>query len=100
MKLEIVETDQTAQVTVVGELVSDSCGKFRDTLLGLISKDTLSEVVLDLSQMPFIDSSGLGVFVGLRTHCRKHKTELKLANTQPNVVRIFTLMRLDKVFQL
>ena len=61
--------------------------------------DAAHRVVLDLSQVEFIDSSGLGAIVAamkqLGDDCR-----LDLAGIQPVVGKVFRLTRMDTVFHL
>lgn len=54
-------------------------------------------VVLDMSHVQFIDSSGLGALVALRKALGTEAT-MVLAAQQPRVTTLFRLTRMDKVF--
>lgn len=54
-------------------------------------------VVLDLGEVEFIDSSGLGAVVAL-FKMRQELGGLELARLQPNVQSLLKLTKLDKVF--
>lgn len=54
-------------------------------------------VVLDMSHVQFIDSSGLGALVALRKALGTEAT-MALAAQQPRVTTLFRLTRMDKVF--
>lgn len=56
-------------------------------------------VVLDLSKVEFIDSSGLGAIVASMKNMGQEKT-LALAGLTPTVARVFRLTRMDSVFKL
>ncbi|MEM6888928.1 MAG: STAS domain-containing protein [Pseudomonadota bacterium] len=56
-------------------------------------------VVLDLSAVEFIDSSGLGAIVASMKYIGKERT-LALAGLTPTVARVFQLTRMDSVFRL
>ncbi|MEO9649496.1 MAG: STAS domain-containing protein [Roseobacter sp.] len=56
-------------------------------------------VVLDLSRVEFIDSSGLGAIVAAMKHMGKDK-KLALAGLTPTVERVFKLTRMDSVFNV
>lgn len=58
-----------------------------------------SRVVLDLTDVNFLDSSGLGAVVGLRKALGADAT-LSVAGAQPAVATLFRLTRLDRVFRL
>ena len=56
-------------------------------------------VVLDLHQVQFVDSSGLGAIVASMKAMGKGRT-LALAGLNPTVDKVFRLTRMDSVFQL
>ena len=58
-----------------------------------------TEVLLDLSAVAFIDSSGLGAIVGAMKQLGGDR-KLHLAGLMPNVVKVFRLTRMDKVFSI
>ena len=56
-------------------------------------------VVLALSRVEFIDSSGLGAIVASMKHLGKNR-RLALAGLTPTVERVFRLTRMDSVFSV
>lgn len=54
-------------------------------------------VILDLSSVDFIDSSGLGAIVASMKHMG-HERKLVLAGLTPTVDKVFRLTRMDSVF--
>ncbi|WP_171188660.1 STAS domain-containing protein [Ruegeria sp. HKCCC2117] len=58
-----------------------------------------NRVVLDLSDVDFIDSSGLGAIVASMKQLGKDR-RLDLAGPQPVVEKVFRLTRMDTVFRL
>jgi anti-sigma B factor antagonist len=56
-------------------------------------------VILDLSEVGFIDSSGLGAIVASMKHMGQDRT-LALAGLTPTVDKVFRLTRMDSVFSL
>jgi anti-sigma B factor antagonist len=59
-----------------------------------------ARVVVDLSGVNFIDSTGLATLVTGMKHCRQKEGDLYLCCLQQPVRIIFELTRLDKAFQL
>jgi anti-sigma B factor antagonist len=59
-----------------------------------------AQVVVNLSQIHFIDSSGLSSLVQGMKHCRQHEGNLHLCGMQQPVQIIFELTRLDKAFDI
>jgi anti-sigma B factor antagonist len=56
-------------------------------------------VILDLSRVEFIDSSGLGAIVAAMKHMGMDR-KLALAGLTPTVERVFKLTRMDSVFSV
>ena len=56
-------------------------------------------VVLDLSQVGFLDSSGLGAVIAVMKHLGNDRP-LDLAGLTPTVQKVFRLTRMDKVFRI
>ncbi|WP_138471634.1 STAS domain-containing protein [Poseidonocella sp. HB161398] len=56
-------------------------------------------ILLDLSQVDFVDSSGLGAIVAALKQLEADQT-LELAALSPTVSKVFRLTRMDKVFPI
>ena len=62
MGFETEKIDDIALIRIVGRLAFENISDFQNELRGLI-QDGSSKFIIDLGQMDFIDSAGLGVFV-------------------------------------
>lgn len=65
-----------------------------------ITIDPLSRVVVNLSQVSFIDSTGLATLIIGMKRCRQQQGDLVLCEIQQAVRVIFELTRLDTVFTI
>jgi anti-sigma B factor antagonist len=85
-------------ITVEGDLDLATAPALRQLLHDRID-DGEMHLILDLSRLDFLDSSGLGVLVGA---ARRVRTELAgtmtLRSPSPSVVRLLELTRLGHVF--
>lgn len=63
------------------------------------TQDPALRVMLDLSQVGFIDSSGLGAVVAVRKSLGPDR-QLELAALTPAVEKVFRLTRMDSVFPI
>jgi anti-sigma B factor antagonist len=59
-----------------------------------------SFVVIDMSDLTFIDSTGLGVLVGALRRMRSHDGDLRIAAARSGIARVFGITGLDRVFEL
>jgi anti-sigma B factor antagonist len=56
-------------------------------------------IVLDLSELLFIDSTGLGVVVGAHRRAGEVGGEVRIAAAAPRVMRVLSVTGLDRVFR-
>ena len=94
MKISHQDYNNVTVVELGGEFVEEYCKVFQDTMTELIKKQR-SGIVLDMSKVPFIDSSGLGMLLWLRDYCHENKSQLKLAGLDSNITKILEITRLD-----
>ena len=59
-----------------------------------------SRLIVDLEEVPYMDSSGVATFVEAMQRARRGETQLILCNLQERVRSIFEIARLDMVFKL
>lgn len=59
-----------------------------------------AQVVVNLSDVNFIDSTGLATFVQGMKHCRNHEGDMHICGLQQQVRLIFELTRLDLAFKI
>jgi anti-sigma B factor antagonist len=68
--------------------------------IGQLTSRPPAFVVLDVTGLEFIDSTGLGVFVGALRRVRDHDGDLRIAGAKPSIERVFAVTGLDRVFRL
>jgi anti-sigma B factor antagonist len=97
MDFKVEASHDKIVIRIIGEVTAETCGELRDAVIELIRKAPQS-LVLDLSDMPFIDTSGLGVLVGLRAQAKKGNVTLTVQNPQARILQVFRITQLAKVF--
>jgi len=73
---------------------------FKQKANDLIAKEGSSHVVLDLSELNFIDSTGLGSFLSLMRSLHNSNGDMKLANMSSAIHTIFELVCMHKIFEI
>ncbi len=86
-------------LTVTEDLVGAGAGRLRQRLL-VNAPAGHRYLVLDLSAVDRIDSTGLGVLVGARKRLRAGGGQLRLAAASGDVARVLHVTGLDKVLPL
>lgn len=83
--------DRTCVVRVAGEVDVSNADELRGALdEALACGATLVEV--DLAQVPYIDSTGIGVLVGAARRASDAQKALKVLSPQRNVARVLSLL--------
>ena len=89
-------TQDTAVVRLVGRLDLLTCGDVKERLNGLV-QDGHSQLVLDLQQVSFMDSSGLGALIGGLKSARIAGGDLRIARPAEQTSMILELTNLNRV---
>lgn len=99
MCLTSTMTDSAQIVTVNAERIDAAIAiQFKEDMRSE-TENGASRVILDLSEVKFIDSSGLGAIVAAMKQLGSSR-KLDLAGLSPMVDKVFRLTRMDTVFDL
>lgn len=100
--MEISWQSLEANITLVrlkGRLDAMTCSEVKATLREFVEKGRL-RIIIDLQNVPFIDSSGLTALVsGLRL-AREKGGNIALSSIQPQAQTVFRLTMLDRIFSV
>ena len=100
--LEIVTEELEGGVPVVhlkGEIDLHTCPDLRTALQQLMDRGSF-RMILDLAQVPYLDSAALGVLVDAVRRARENNGGIYLVQVAPFVQRAFEITRLIKIFEL
>lgn len=97
-EFEIVVTvlEDEAVISVIGELDFSTAPLLRAQVIELLNGD-VSNLVIDLGRMEFIDSSGLGVLVAALKRMRERDGRLLLRSPSANTSMVLRVSGLDKL---
>ena len=96
----LVETDGDVTVLHIrGELDALSCTDIRPVLDAIVEEGKHT-VVVNLSELQLIDSSGVGAIVSLYKRIRANGGEVRFVGVTAQPLAIFKLLRLDHAFEL
>jgi anti-sigma B factor antagonist len=97
-ELKIGEYDGKRKVIyLIGEIDIYSAPDFKDSLYGAIG-DCKEDVVLECSELTYIDSMGLGIMVAVLKRIRQNECNVYINGVKPNVRKLFKITGLDKAF--
>jgi anti-sigma B factor antagonist len=95
---DVREEQGMVVVSFEGDVDLESSPAARKVLLEQVGRKR--DVVVDLSRVEYIDSSGVASLVEAYQDSRRHGMQFALAAVSPRALRVLQLARLDKVFTI
>ena len=86
-------------VDVEGEIDVFTAPTLRGTLIGLIQEGK-HRIIVNLADVGFMDSTGLGILVGALKRMKEREGELAIAGAHGTVLRVLNVTGLNAVFSL
>ena len=101
MKIQVIEQKPAVHVVCLdGDFDMSSSPGVRNVLLPLFACGTACHIVIDLSGVPYIDSSGIATLVEGLHLSKKGKVRFTLAGAGQAVETVFDLAYLKDVFEM
>ena len=94
VEVEIERNEAMTVCRTIGELDAYSVQQFREQLGALAGEPS---VVIDLAQVPVMDSQGLGALIGGIRKIREAAGEVVVVCDRPAVLRLFHTTRFDRM---
>jgi anti-sigma B factor antagonist len=94
-----VTTPEPGVLALDGEIDLHEAPQVKTKLLPLINSK-LPHVVVDLTGVSYIDSSGLALFIEAMQRIQAYGGKFALCGLRPSVRTIFDIARLDQVFRI
>jgi anti-sigma B factor antagonist len=100
LNLKELRQGSESLVSLSGELDLSSAPPLRELLSRVLEEDSLHRLVVDLSDLIYLDSTGLSVFVTAHKRASASGIQFCLANPNPSVGHLFKVTALDQVFEI
>ena len=97
MKIQTQEYNDIAVIELNGEFSEEFVKQFQDATTSIVATGK-SGIVLDMTNVSFIDSQGLEQLLWLNDYCLENKRQLKLAGLDEICEKIIEITRLDQNF--
>ena len=95
---DVSENDGQLIVQLVGDVDLEHCASVRRLLLDGVSHG--KDLLVDMSQVTYLDSSGIASLLEALQIANKNGNAIKLFAASAQVMRVFELARLDRVFSI
>lgn len=97
MRVESKVFNQTLYVAMYGELDEYTAIYTRNELDTIINDCEMKRVVVDLSELTFMDSTGVGIMIGRFKKLKSKGIPIFIANPSKTVDKIFTMTGLYEI---
>lgn len=99
MKIDVKENDDLVLIRVKGDIEVMSVKTFKQMMFE-IGHNTDKDIEIDLSDVNYIDSSGIGVLISLLKLQKKKGKDLRMGKVSSKVLNVLKLSSLADVFDL
>ncbi len=99
-KIRFSYENSTLTVKIIGDIDHHSAKGVRESMDSLIFEKKPSLVLMDLSSVEFMDSSGLGLILGRYTTCEEIGAEFRITRPAPSVLRILELAGIERLMKI
>ena len=99
LAIEQRQHNGAAVIALQGEIDLHSSPALRKVLLDHVQQKT-PRVLIDMSAVTYVDSSGVGTLVELKRKLDRQRGAVVLVGVQPRVRSVFEITQLDKFFTM
>ena len=90
--------NQTLLLSLDGDLIGESNGV---EILGIVNDSlstTINSCIIDLSNLRYMNSSGVGVLITILTKVNTNKGKMVLVNPTSQIIKLLEITKLDTIF--
>lgn len=97
--IKVDSDNETSYIKLAGEVDAYTAPKLKESVLPK-TKIENHLVKVDLNDVNYMDSTGLGVFISALKSTKENNSHLKLVHLQDRVARLFRITGLDEVIDI
>jgi len=102
MSLEIkyeLTSENNLEIIPVGEVDIYTSPELKNKIFELIEEKN-SNIVINGEKLDYIDSTGLGILMGIYKKLQEKNLSIKVINLKPNIYKLFDITGLNKIFSI
>ncbi|MCT4565156.1 MAG: STAS domain-containing protein [Maledivibacter sp.] len=85
------------EINLIGEVDISTANNLKETLIKLLQEKE-ADMRLNCEELQYIDSTGLGVLIGILKRLKSIEKNIIIINPRPNISKLLTITGLDKIF--
>jgi anti-sigma B factor antagonist len=99
MKILVSDGDEKTTVTLQGDIYTEQGDELHQVFNDIVDRNP-KEVVIDLSDLKSITSSGIGKIVYLYKDLNKKGGKIRIVGVNDTIMHIFKIVKLDKFMEI
>lgn len=96
LKINVQEETGSSIVRLSGEIDAYTAPQLKEKLLPLTKRED-HQIDVNLENVHYMDSTGLGVFISALKSTKENNSEMRLVDLQDRVLRLFRITGLDEI---
>jgi anti-sigma B factor antagonist len=95
-----IKNDSIFIVKLSGEVDLYNANKIKDNIANHLKHSTARNIIINLDEVTYIDSTGIGTLISIRQMISGARGELRLIHVTNSVKKIFELTKLNMLFKI
>ena len=100
LSIKVTAINKTATIYLSGQFSFGAHREFKAAYMNQLSESKIANIVINLSEVEYLDSSALGMLLVLRDYVTAANKILILSRPSPIAVRTFDIASFDKIFTI
>jgi anti-anti-sigma factor len=96
----INQQDNSAVVSLSGRLLTDGDTQHMSEGIAQLLNDSVTLIVMDLTQLEHCNSSGLGFIIRTLTRARINQAEFVISGVKGSVAKLFEISKIDNIISM
>ncbi|WAW14924.1 STAS domain-containing protein [Peptostreptococcus equinus] len=99
VKENLENEGNTWKFNIAGELDVSCANELKEKIEKKL-EEKMADIVLDFENLQYIDSTGLGIIVGIMKNLKKNDKDISIVKAKDNVKKIFNITGLDQIISM
>ncbi len=100
MAIRIQQTGEVMSAYLIGELDHHTAKEMREEIDNALDMNMPTLLIIDFSEITFMDSSGIGLVMGRYRKTSKAGAELHITGTSPQIYKVMKLAGIERLARL
>ena len=98
-KIEFKNENNSLVIYFYGDVDNQACSEYKKSIIDVIEQFSYLNVILDFSNVTFIDSSGIGLILGRYKQLKNNGTNLSIRGTNKSIDKLFNISGLWSIIK-